>query len=293
MAINPNDMWYRREETPPTIKAAGAALCVAYGVGADHFGAKGNLTHYSGYHRSRDYILNSPYSPYKASDYSVVQTPDKGGDARDVSAFDFTPAVWGSADNRSKMVVLTKRLLTAAQARDPRVANLREFAGTLDGRTVVTFDLMRMSFKEPFDSTHLDHIHGSLWRSRAASDHSGIVSVMLGGNMAAGDADKYAEAAAWREHAFTYGLDEVPNSEKWSGTGKREKHWGVLTLKALLSKAGMTEEELAEIKAAAAAGAAEGSAGASVDEVRKVFDEELDEAFRGGADEDPPPPPPT
>jgi N-acetyl-anhydromuramyl-L-alanine amidase AmpD len=105
-----------------------------------------------------------------------------------------------------------------------------------------------------------------------------------GGNMATGDADRYAEAMAWRMHALTYGLDDVPNSEKWNAAG--EKMWAVVALKTLLSKAALSPEELQAVEDAAKAGAAEGSAGASVDEVREVVDSELDEAFKGATDAD-------
>jgi hypothetical protein len=249
MAISPTDPYYQREETPDTIKTIGTTLCHAYGVTADHFGAKGNMTHYTGYHRSRDYILNSSYSTYGSRDYSVIQAQDQGGDPRDVSAFDFTPAVWGTADNRNKMMVLTKRLLAAAQASDPRLANLREFAGTLDGKTVVTYDLGRHTFKSPFDSSHLDHIHGSIWRSRAATDHAGILSVMLGGDMALEETNASYQALIWRMDALTYGRDKV-----LSGPMAGETMWAVVALKMLISKADLAQADIDKLEEAAAAG---------------------------------------
>lgn len=180
MPLSPSDPYYVAEVTPASIAAMERPLCSAYRVGLDAFGAKGNLVHYSGYHRSRQWILNSPDSRYRSSDYSVTQSLDKSGDQRWVSAFDFTPGSWGTQDNRNRMIVITKRVRAAARARDPRLANLREFAGTEDGRNVVTFNCSDGSAKSPFDSSHLDHVHGSFWRSRAANDHTGIVEVMLG-----------------------------------------------------------------------------------------------------------------
>src|SRR5689334_1520749 len=99
MALNPNDPYYRAEVVPTSILVCGPPLRAAYGVGADSFGTKGNLTHASGYHRSRDWVLFSPDSVHKGQDYSVTQPLDQGGDGRDVSAFDFTPGAWGTADN--------------------------------------------------------------------------------------------------------------------------------------------------------------------------------------------------
>lgn len=184
MPLSPSDRYYRAEATPASISQLGAGLRTAYAQPADAFGAKGNTVHTSGYHRSRAWILHSPDSRYGASDYSVRQALDLGGSDDDVSAFDFTPADWGSTRNRQLMVDLTARVHTAAKARDPRLANLREFAGTLDGRTVVTFNCADGSFKTPFDPSHLDHVHGSFWRSRAANDHAGLLAVLLGDDMA-------------------------------------------------------------------------------------------------------------
>jgi hypothetical protein len=68
----------------------------------------------------------------------------------------------------------------AARASDPRLSTLREFAGTEDGRNVVTFYAQGGGDKAPFDSSHLDHAHGSFWRDTNENDHQGIVDVMLG-----------------------------------------------------------------------------------------------------------------
>ena len=277
MTVNPNDIYYRREIVPPALHAIGPPLCAVYGVSAINFGDRGNLSHTYGYHRSRDFILRSPDSTRGKSDYSIQLGADKGGDDRWVSAFDFTPGAWGTADNRAKMRTLTQRLLDAARARDPRVAELREFAGTLDGKNVVTYDLTTMSFKAPFDSTHLDHLHGSIFRGMAASDHGGIVSVLLGASMADSE---LVQALAWRMDAIAYGLDEVRG-----GPTKGEKMWLVTAVKAVLAKSDLSPEELAAVEAAAKEGAAGGKE-LQLDEVRKVVDEELDEAFKGAADSD-------
>lgn len=180
MTISSNDVFYQAEIIPPSIEAMAAPLCEAYGVGRDAFGDKGNLSHNSGYHRSRRWILQSGDSKYGPNDYSVRLDPDKHGDENWVSAFDFTPGVWGSSDNRAKMIQITKRMRAAAKAGDPRVRNLREFAGTEDGVNVVTIDMQTGGDRDPFDPSHLDHCHGSFYRERAAMDHSGIVQVMLG-----------------------------------------------------------------------------------------------------------------
>lgn len=180
MAISPADKYYRAEVTPTSITALGASLRAAYRRPADAFGAKGNLVHASGYHRSRAWVLHSPDSRYGARDYSVQAAQDQGGDTNGLAAFDFTPGEWGSAQNRILMAQITGRVYAAARMRDPRVSALREFAGTLDGRNVVTFNCADGSLKSPFDSSHLDHVHGSFWRMYAAVDHSGLLAVLLG-----------------------------------------------------------------------------------------------------------------
>lgn len=180
MPLNPEDPYYQAEETPSSIKALGVGLCAAYRRPAAAFGAKGNKIHLYGYHRSRRWILNSPDSRYGSRDYSVIRILDQGGDPDLISAFDFTPGEWGTKQNRTLMVEITTRVYEAAKARDPRLFALREFAGTIDGKTVITFNCADGSLKDPFDSTHLDHGHGSIWRSYAAANHSGILAVMLG-----------------------------------------------------------------------------------------------------------------
>lgn len=180
MPISTNDPFYQAEFVPGTIDDMGPKLRAAYGVGPDAFGAKGNVNHDSGYHRSRKWVLLSADSRYGPDDYSVQTSADHGGSENAISAFDFTPGVWGTQDNRNKMITITKRVRDAARANDPRLANLREFAGTEDGTHVVTFYAQGGANKTPFDSSHLDHGHGSLWRNKNENNHQGIVDVMLG-----------------------------------------------------------------------------------------------------------------
>lgn len=181
MTISTGDRWYKAEVVPSGQQSLGRALCAFWGVGPTAYGTKGNTSHSSGYHRSRNWVLNSPDSSYGSRDYSVTQAADKLGDSDWTCAFDFTPAAWGTPDNRAKMIIITGRVRAAARARDPRLAALREFAGTEDGRTVVTFYCSDGSAKDPFDSSHLDHVHGSIWRGQAAVDLSGVFAIMTGG----------------------------------------------------------------------------------------------------------------
>lgn len=175
MPVSPSDPAYLAEEVPASLTKLVHGLCDAYGVSYDHGGTKGNLSHTNGYHRSRRY--NQQNAP---GNYSIQLAEDKQGDPDNVSAFDFTPADWGSSDNRAKMITITRRMRAAALAHDSRVQTMREFAGTEDGTHVVTFDMRTGASKTPFDSSHLDHGHGSIYRAYAANDHTGILHVMLG-----------------------------------------------------------------------------------------------------------------
>lgn len=175
--LDMSDPYLEAEQQPPSIMALGNRLKSAYGVGADNFGCKGNSYHYNGFHRSRNYLLG-PNGP--GPDYSTSGSKNQGGDGDNCCAFDFTPGEWGTSDNRAKMIELTGRLRAAARANDPRLAAYYEFAGTEDGVHVVTFYAQGGQDKTPFDSSHLDHIHGSKYRSMSDHDDTGLGDVMLG-----------------------------------------------------------------------------------------------------------------
>jgi hypothetical protein len=178
--ISTSDPRYIAEWVPSTISQIGTALRAHYGTGPNSFGAKGNTVHYSGFHRSENWIRNSPDSRYGVNDGSIKGSLNISQDRNAVSAFDFTPGSWGTHENRTLMVEITKRVHEAAKANDGRLRDLYEFAGTLDGSTVVTFYAHGGGFKTPFDRSHLDHVHGSIYRSRQLNSHQGIIGVMLG-----------------------------------------------------------------------------------------------------------------
>lgn len=178
MPLNMNDPYLRAERQPPALVALGDRLKSHYGVGADNFGIKGNEYHDDGYHRSRNFLLESPAG--NGGDYSTSGSRNQGGNGDNCCAFDFTPAEWGTADNTAKMIELTKRLRAAARARDPRLDAYYEFAGTEDGENVVTFYADGGESKSPFDDSHLHHVHASKYRSMADNDDTGVGDVMLG-----------------------------------------------------------------------------------------------------------------
>lgn len=178
MPLNMNDPYLQAERQPPALVALGVRLKAHYGVGADNFGIKGNAVHYDGFHRSRAFLLNSDLG--NGGDYSTRGARNTGGNPNNNAAFDFTPGVWGTPSNRAMMIELTKRLRAAARANDPRLSDWYEFAGTEDGVHVVTFYAQGGGAKAPFDSSHLDHIHGSKCRDATDNDNTGLGDVMLG-----------------------------------------------------------------------------------------------------------------
>jgi hypothetical protein len=284
MPISANDPRYRAEYEPAQIRAMRQPLCSAYGQPNTAFGCKGNLVHYSGYHRSYNWIVNSPDSRYRLNDYSVRNSLDTAGDRNACAAFDLTPGPWGSTLNRRRMREITGRVHAAAKARDPRLRALREFAGTLDGRTVVAFNCSDGSFKSPFDSSHLDHVHGSFWRSRAGWDHTGIINIILGDDDQMDHwTDPTVRTAAQRTDAIR-SMDEEYQVD-WGSGPQNETNQLAKTLRAIEAKLATGPVVLSDAQLETVATKV---AALLEPKLRSILDEELDEQSRAGADVDPP-----
>ena len=135
-------------------------------------GIVGDRRHGTGYHRSR----NALRAAGRYSDYSIQDARDKAGDGNAASALDLTPRT------QALQHKLTARLIAAMKARDPRVVGkLREFGGSLDSKVVTAYrveDQKRISF----DSSHLWHVHLSIFRKYAndVSVCQGIAEVLAG-----------------------------------------------------------------------------------------------------------------
>lgn len=170
-----SEPWWDREIVTSPMVGLGLELRAAYGTAALSFGAKGNYKHLSGGHRSQEWIKNSQYCTNRTY---ATQDGLTATQARHVSAFDFTPGVWGTADNRAKMRVLTKRMIDAMKA--GKLDEVDEVFGTLDGVTVTGWNNDRNAVITA-DSSHLDHIHVRIDRRFADSNDvmSRIVAVML------------------------------------------------------------------------------------------------------------------
>lgn len=169
------ESWWRAEVAPPNLAKLITALQKHYGVGYSHIAARGDNNHLYGYHRSRAWILNSQHSRYRSSDYSVQHPLDKGGDANWYSAFDVNP---GPAE---ELYAMCKRIDFAARA--GRLEKVREWYGNfgdddrVDGWDNI-YDRVASS-----DSSHLFHLHGSIFRAHANDDHSDLLAVLIGEDM--------------------------------------------------------------------------------------------------------------
>lgn len=189
-----SEPWYGREITTSPMVGLGLQFRQAFQAGSGSVGIKGNEAHLSGGHRSQEWIRNSRYCTNRTY---TVQTGLTGDQYRYCSALDFTPALWGSADNRAKMRVLTGRMIGAMKAGE--CEEVIECFGTLDGKNVAGW---RNDLNEPAssDDSHLDHIHVRFDR-RYCNDNavmSKVAAILLGDDMALTDDDvKRIADAVW------------------------------------------------------------------------------------------------
>lgn len=137
---------------PQAILQAQAAIVGGVG-GAVASGIVGDANHSYGYHRARTEIASN--------DYSAVLPLDREGPGDAASALDISLPP-------NRMIEVTARLRAAAGRNDPRLYALREFAGTLDGRTTFNRDLSTSieGFAQ-WDDSHLWHVHLSGYRKYA------------------------------------------------------------------------------------------------------------------------------
>lgn len=183
MPLNMNDPNVKAEIQPPQLLELGDKLKAFYQVGAAHFGIKGDENHLSGYHRSRNTLVHTPGAS-GSGDYSIQHSLDTQNMSwDDCSAFDMTPHNWGSTENNRRMIDATNRMYNASKKFDPRIQQCREYAGTFDGHSVVRFRCDGGAIQSPFDSSHLEHMHVSLWRSRVRWNHQGLYEVITGDDM--------------------------------------------------------------------------------------------------------------
>jgi hypothetical protein len=257
MVINMNDPRILAEWSPGTISAVGQALRSHYGTSADSVGIKGNNVHNSGFHRSENWIRNSPDSRDHDQDYSLAGSLNVSADRNAVCALDFTPG------NTARMIELTTRMRNAALARDPRLANVFEFAGTLDGNNVVTFRCSDGAARSPFDSSHLWHCHMSFYRARALNNHDGVRAVLLGEGLVA--LDEYnINMAAIGTNSVMYDFDF------WANDGSKSPMAQVRRAKRTEAAIAALTAKVDALAATVAAGGGDVESGAIIARINEV-----------------------
>ncbi len=163
------DPYYLAEEVPTNLRALGVRLREHFKVPAINIGFKGDTAHLRGYHRSRAFLLNSPYATNRG--YSVVEAGNGGGDPDWVSAIDI------SLPDRD-LLPMCKRLDAAVRA--GKLEKVSEWYGNLGGDTRVDgYDNIHNRVATS-DRSHLWHCHMSFIRGRANDDHTDVFNVLAG-----------------------------------------------------------------------------------------------------------------
>lgn len=173
MPLDTSDPWYRRETAPPALVNFRESAITRLNLPRDHVGIKGSVNHWSGYHRSRNWITNSPDSAYGWNDYSVRSTDDRAGDGDWLSGVDIT------FRTQVDLIAACNRLKAAADRNDARLQGWREFLGTRDGRTPYGLDFIAFYTKRP-DPSHLHHLHLSRVRRYANTSMTAILDIIEG-----------------------------------------------------------------------------------------------------------------
>lgn len=177
-----SEPYWDREVVTVELAGLGVELRRRTGRPADAFGAKGNIAHLRGGHRSQEWILHSAFCTSRTY---TVQSGLTAEQARYIAAFDWTPGEWGTAANRALMVEVTRRELAALRA--GQLVGVTEVIGTLDGKTVHGERANGTTFSA--DDSHLDHLHNTFDRRRMhdAALMARIADLITGDDMALRD----------------------------------------------------------------------------------------------------------
>lgn len=164
------DRWYKAEIVPPTLAELRTKLIDHFDIPPDWIGIRGNPeTHKRGFHRSRNFIVNSPLCTDRG--YSVTAAVNKGGNGDWVCGLDFKL-------DHARLLLVCKRLDVALKS--GRLEKVLEFYGNTNGDSRVDGWDNIANVLATSDSSHLWHGHLGIARSRAGEDHSDIFAVMTG-----------------------------------------------------------------------------------------------------------------
>jgi hypothetical protein len=164
-----SDATFNAETIPPNLRKLMDGIRQAFGLSADAVGAKGDLEHRRGYHRSRQFILESPFSANRT--YSVTEPGNRDGDQDWICAVDVTL-------DHDRLVIVCRRLDHAVRA--GRLEKVAEWYGNLgNDNRVDGFDNIVNALSSA-DPSHLWHVHMSFIRGRANEDHADVLAVLTG-----------------------------------------------------------------------------------------------------------------
>lgn len=165
------EIWWRNEFTPPTLQLLISKLRHFFQVADVNIGAKGDENHLRGYHRSRNWILNSAYCTNTT--YSVSETPGNrsGGNGDWLCAIDITVP-------RERLIPMCQRLDEAV--RSGTLEKVTEWYGNDDGDNRVDGYNNIRNVVATSDDSHLWHAHISIDRGHAGQPHDDLYAVLTG-----------------------------------------------------------------------------------------------------------------
>lgn len=191
------DLWYRIE-----------ALYNGPGLQDEELaGIVGDRAHSFGFHLAPNELPSSDYSLQTARDKAGARSYPGDASALDVH---FGPA---------GMVTVTKRLVAAANARDPRMNALYEFCGTTNGRTPHPYTVDTHSDdpnnNQGWDSSHVTHVHLSIHRdvSHNFAAIMGVADVMAGTTQPTPTPIEEIDMS----NSFCYAIDGKTLPKGWGG----------------------------------------------------------------------------
>jgi hypothetical protein len=222
-----DDEWYRRETTPIQLTALAKRLSEHYGVPLDNFGIRGNLVHFQGYHRSREFVLRSRHCTDRTYSVSRTDGDHNGGSGRSVSAMDIQVP-------RAELLLMCKRLDKAVRA--GKLEKVTEWYGNTNGDNRVDgYDNISNRVASSDDS-HIWHLHISFDRGHASDDHSDLFTILTGGATMEGftdpQRDRYIASIAER----IYGLIGGESPIVYQLNGEAEPRKEVNALQAQLDR---------------------------------------------------------
>jgi hypothetical protein len=287
--------WWGREIVTVELDWLGDEICRRTGQPRYAAGTKGDVNHLRGAHRSQEWILKSVYCTNRTY---TVQSGLSADQLRHIAGFDFTP---GSG---TAMVAQCKRLYAALRAGE--LEEVREFYGNVDGDQIVDGWNNIENRVATSDSSHLWHWHLSIDRRRLTDKAvmERILAVALGL-----PAPTPAPAPTpTPEESMLILVQSAADQSWWVGDGITRRpvpdEQTRTDLQYIAKQAGVTVKlwpgaanldafgaplpvaGTVDTAALAAALAPLLSPGATVEQIRQVVDEELDEQSRGGADTD-------